>query len=341
MIKTIFKFSIPWFAVGLAVVCWFSFGSTATDTGSNPEKQAISTTPLSSSAIDIVHVSSMSTADIELARLQEYCPVTFLKFLNMKVGGIRVDVEGRDVLVANSWAREKLLASPQEYLKVLDLWNEERSLSERVSEAFSGLSEESQVLAKEQRLCLVDNTLLGVEGEPVRMVIQSFRIGLRDLIEPRTETIFVCCDKCKIKVLEMPEKYFDLLDRNRVLAGARLNLSPLQVVEIEKSFADLPPEDRKLAEEQVICPVTKVRLGTMGMGEPIRVKLDDHDVMICCEACRKNLVHDPKKYYLILDDYHQGKTEKPKPSEDVDPPSVDIPNIPQLELPEMKLPQMS
>ena len=75
----------------------------------------------------------------------------------------------------------------------------------------------------------------------------------------------------------------------------------------------------------------------MGMGTPIRVELNERDVMICCEGCRKSLVNDPEKYYEILDNYHQGKTEKSQSAEKVESPSNDIP---QMELPQMELPQM-
>ena len=113
--------------------------------------------------------------------------------------------------------------------------------------------------------------------------------------------------------------------------------SEAEAREIEEAFSELSPEDRKLAEEQVVCPVTEVKLGTLGMGAPIRVKLDDGDAMICCEGCRKSLVNDPKKYYEILDNYHQGKIKTPRSAEKVDSPAGDIP---QMELPEMELPQM-
>ena len=130
-----------------------------------------------------------------------------------------------------------------------------------------------------------------------------------------------------------------LIDPNRaaVKNESQLAGNEAEAKEIKESFSGLSPEDRNLAEEQVICPVTEVKLGTMGMGTPIRVELNERDIMICCEGCRKSLVNDPEKYYEILDNYHQGKTEKSQSAEKVESPSNDIP---QMELPQMELPQM-
>ena len=47
---------------------------------------------------------------------------------------------------------------------------------------------------------------------------------------------------------------------------------------------DVPPEDRKLAETQLVCPVTKMALGSMGA--PVRVMVKGKPVLLCCEGCR-------------------------------------------------------
>ena len=107
--------------------------------------------------------------------------------------------------------------------------------------------------------------------------------------------------------------------------------------EIEESFSTLSVDDRKLAEEQIICPVTEVRLGTMGMGTPIRVDVNGTLVMICCEGCRKGLLNEPEKYLKILEDYRNGKGIDPANEPENEPPSTDLP---QMELPKMELPKM-
>ena len=115
--------------------------------------------------------------------------------------------------------------------------------------------------------------------------------------------------------------------------------------EIEEAFASLNPEDRRLAESQVICPVTEVRLGSMGMGTPIRVATGERDIMICCEGCRRNLLADPDGHFDILDRYHAGggnsmPSDEPRPNNQQSGRQVPQMELPQMELPQMELPKM-
>lgn len=133
-----------------------------------------------------------------------------------------------------------------------------------------------------------------------------------------------------------------LIDPNR---ADRKNESQLakdaaEAKEIKQSFASLSAEDRKLAEDQVICPVTEVRLGTLGMGTPIKVDVEGTPVMICCEGCRKGLLKDPQKNFAILEKYHSGKSESSK-GQGAASSTADSGDLPQMELPQMGLPQMS
>jgi RND family efflux transporter MFP subunit len=134
-----------------------------------------------------------------------------------------------------------------------------------------------------------------------------------------------------------------LIDPNRAAPKneSQLAKDDAEAKEIAESFSGLSPEDRKLAEEQVICPVTEVKLGTLGMGAPIRVKLEKRDVMICCEGCRSGLVENPEKNYAILDAYHSS-APKPEAQGATDLPQMDLPDteLPQMDLPQMDLPQM-
>ncbi len=53
--------------------------------------------------------------------------------------------------------------------------------------------------------------------------------------------------------------------------------------EVETAFKQFSPEDRKVAEEQVYCPILKTRLGTMGV--PVKVMLKGWPVFLCCPLC--------------------------------------------------------
>lgn len=67
---------------------------------------------------------------------------------------------------------------------------------------------------------------------------------------------------------------------------------------IEKALAQLSPEDRALAEQQEVCPVTGKPLGSMG--KPIKVALAEQDVFVCCPGCVETVKENPEKYLAKL-----------------------------------------
>lgn len=68
--------------------------------------------------------------------------------------------------------------------------------------------------------------------------------------------------------------------------------------EIVAALAKLPAEDRAAAEQQQICPVTEMPLGSMGA--PVRVDIDGRSVFLCCEGCRDSLLAEPAKHLAKL-----------------------------------------
>ena len=67
---------------------------------------------------------------------------------------------------------------------------------------------------------------------------------------------------------------------------------------IDKAFAKLSAEDRTLAEQQKICPVTEEPLGSMGT--PIKLTVNGQDVFICCAGCEEDLRDNPDEYLAKL-----------------------------------------
>jgi hypothetical protein len=64
--------------------------------------------------------------------------------------------------------------------------------------------------------------------------------------------------------------------------------------EYRANLAQLPAEDRKLAEAQKFCAVqTKHRLGSMGA--PVKVMVQGQPVFLCCEGCEGKARADPAK----------------------------------------------
>ena len=68
--------------------------------------------------------------------------------------------------------------------------------------------------------------------------------------------------------------------------------------ELDKALASLSAEDRELARKQRVCPVSKAALGSMGT--PVKVRVRDRDVFICCNGCEKELQANAEKYLAQL-----------------------------------------
>jgi len=200
-----------------------------------------------------------------------------------------------------------------------------------IEEAFSSLNEADRRLAESQVICPVTEVKLGSAGMGV-----PIRVKLTD------RDVMICCEGCRKKLVANPAPYFEILDRyHQDLPTAE------ELAEMKTSFAPLSETDRKLAEAQVICPVTEVRLGTMGMGTPINVDVNGRAIMICCEGCRKRLLSEPQKHFQILEDYHargsgQSSSPGPGPVNSGELPKMELPKmeLPKMELPKMELPKM-
>lgn len=192
-----------------------------------------------------------------------------------------------------------------------------------IREAMEPLNAADRRLAEAQEICPVTEVRLGSMGmgTPVKLQIDG-------------RTVFICCEGCRDGWVKDPDKYFKILDAYTVGKFQKPELTGAQRDEIRKAMESLSDEDRKLAEAQEICPVTEVRLGSMGMGTPVKLQIGERTVFICCEGCRDGWIKDPDKYFKILDDYAAGNPSKP-----VTPSGSNL-ELPQMELPQMELPQM-
>ena len=181
--------------------------------------------------------------------------------------------------------------------------------SPEVLAALATLSEEDRLLAERQRICPVTLFALGSMGTPPKVDING-------------QSVFLCCEGCREALLEEPEKHLAKLSESAAADGAQadmpqLDLPPIGEMELvspssvepqageeqadqsERSevniaLSKLAPQDRLLAEEQRVCPVTGMALGSMGA--PIKVIVRGRAVFLCCEGCRKSLLAEPTKY---------------------------------------------
>ena len=56
---------------------------------------------------------------------------------------------------------------------------------------------------------------------------------------------------------------------------------------------ELDAADRKLAEQQKICPVSGSPLGTADMGKPYKMTLKGRIFFLCCDGCKETVDKDP------------------------------------------------
>lgn len=98
-----------------------------------------------------------------------------------------------------------------------------------------------------------------------------------------------------------------LIDSQMQLAGNPSLIDPTKAMhgvvdtesaEIEAALAMLSSTDRKLAEDQRVCPVTRYLLGSMGV--PPKVEVEGQAVFLCCEGCREALLEESTKYLAML-----------------------------------------
>lgn len=97
---------------------------------------------------------------------------------------------------------------------------------------------------------------------------------------------------------------------------------------VAAAMAKLPPADRKLAEDQVWCPVQRDRLGVMGV--PVKVKTSDgRPLFVCCEACRSDAEADPSMMFHRVEELKRTRTTTAPPG-DTTMPTPTLPTKPVL-----------
>lgn len=80
--------------------------------------------------------------------------------------------------------------------------------------------------------------------------------------------------------------------------------------------ANLAAEDRKLVDAQEWCPITKMRLGSMGA--PIKITLKDQAVFLCCNECVDKARADPDKTLAEVAKLKERKAQNPADTSDKD-----------------------
>jgi multidrug efflux pump subunit AcrA (membrane-fusion protein) len=94
-------------------------------------------------------------------------------------------------------------------------------------------------------------------------------------------------------------------DHRHSAAAARPSMTRDDADKVQAVLAKLDPEDRKLAESQVYCPVlTDNRLGVMG--KPVKVMVQGQPVLLCCKACVNKALADSAKTHAKINELKIG-----------------------------------
>ena len=75
-----------------------------------------------------------------------------------------------------------------------------KSDMEKMMETLASFSEEDKASAMKQHFCPVSGEMLGVMGKPEKIDVEG-------------QTVWICCDGCKDKLLAAPEKYLAKLNK--------------------------------------------------------------------------------------------------------------------------------
>ena len=79
-----------------------------------------------------------------------------------------------------------------------------------------------------------------------------------------------------------------------VSAGAVSCLFLTKTSALADALAELPPEDKKLAEQQRVCPIQPAnQLGAMG--PPVKMMLNGQPVFLCCKDCEEAARKNPEQ----------------------------------------------
>mgnify|MGYP002622872590 CR=1 FL=1 len=179
------------------------------------------------------------------------------------------------------------------------------TLDQAAMEQLAQLSPDDRTLAEHQRICPVTDLALGSMGVPLKLEIDG-------------HAVFICCQGCEDRLRAEPAMYL-----------AKLSQPSAETTDQQQEFAaelaKLSPEDRAIAEQQKICPVADMPLGSMGV--PEKVMVEGRAVFICCEGCRDRLLAKPDEYLAKLKTRPQSDDDGSQDDDAPDLPPIGKPRL--------------
>ncbi len=184
------------------------------------------------------------------------------------------------------------------------------------------------VIPRNAVLMAANHSVVYVETEPGRFEIRRIETGAVS-----GDQIVVVKGLSEGEVVATGGNF--LLDSQMQLAGNPSLIDPTRATapmkmilgfdaEMIAAIHQLPADIQTVALEQVICPVTDAKLGSMGV--PIKVMIHGKPIFMCCEGCRESLLEDPETNIQKIRDYQENGE-----STNADESDIPLPPIGKIE----------
>lgn len=220
------------------------------------------------------NLSKLSLEDRQLAEAQKYCPIMPEVSLGEMGPPIKVTVDGHAVMVCCKGCAKQAEAHPAATLNALSSIQDKVAAAAEIEANLASLEPNDREAAIAQGFCpVMTESALGSMGPPIK-------------VEVNGQSVFVCCKGCGKKAQASPDKTLATVES--------LKKQVAQSQDIKASFAALAPADRGPARAQRYCAVmTDNLLGSMGA--PVKVKVGDKSVYLCCAGCRRKALANPEQ----------------------------------------------
>lgn len=220
------------------------------------------------------NLAKLSVEDRQLAEAQRYCPVMPEVVLGEMGAPIKMEVDGRAVVVCCEGCVEQAQSDSAATLASLSKIEDRMAAAAEIEASLAAMEPQDRDAAKAQGYCpVMTESALGSMGPPIKVNVAG-------------EEVYVCCKGCGKKAQANAEK--------TLATVASLKEQVAQAAEVEAGFAALAPSDRGPARAQGFCAVMpESPLGSMGA--PVKVKVGDKAVYLCCAGCRRKALANPEQ----------------------------------------------
>jgi RND family efflux transporter MFP subunit len=285
----------------------------------------------------LVHVGGQVQAEVQSLPGQSF--VGRVEFIDPQVNpqtrtvGVRVVIDNEyDTLKIGDYAKAKI----------------EVALGGQQSSDDTGMLVSSQAteptalaIPRSALLSAGENSVVYVETEPGRFEIRQVTLGSRS-----GEQVVVLAGLQPGEQVATRGNF--LIDSQMQLAGNPSLIDPTKAQPMLEeatspsmlaALEQLSEQDQQLAQQQRICPVTELPLGSMGT--PKKMSVEGDSIFICCEGCRESVQEEPEKYLAKLSSRNPLRQQSNDTREIGLPPIGAIEPIePLSNLPPIEAPQM-